>query len=282
MKVLLVIKGEPDYQSDAVMHGLYSLLGTDLTHTSEYKLMYKPLTTPEELLATSGRGFTMWGNLPDYLNDNSDIPEKIKNRYFDYIIYGSVRRCVDYYDIASLYYPKDRIILIDGEDDTHVILGTGNLLFKRELTQSYDDVYPISFAIPEVKIVTQVPEKIKTIADYKPSSPGSGYVYNSEAEYYKNYQDATYALTHKKSGWDCMRHYEILANGCIPYFPDLKDCPELTMTNFPKELVLRSNELYLIDTPEQHEIAHKLLEHTKTHHRTIDLAKYIIDTIKNK
>jgi hypothetical protein len=281
MKVLLIIKGEPDYQSDAVMHGLYSLLGDNLTHTSEYKLMYKTLTTPEELLATSGRGFTMWGNLPEYLNDNSDIPKKIENRYYDYIVYGSVRRCIDYYDIVNLYYPKDRIILIDGEDDTHIVQGTGNHMFKRELIEHHDNVFPISFAIPEEKIVKSVSLKTKLIADYKPSSPGSGYVFNSEEEYYKNYQTATYALTHKKSGWDCMRHYEILANGCIPYFTDLKDCPGLTMTNFPKELILRSNELFDVNTDEHFEITNKLLEHTKTHHRTIDLAKYIIDTVKN-
>lgn len=280
MRVLLVIKGEPDYQSDTVMHGLYSLLGDKLTHTSEYRLMYKNLTTPDELLTTSGRGFTIWGNLPEYLNDNSDIPEKIKNKYFDYIIYGSVRRCTDYYELASLYYPSNRIIMIDGEDDTHIISDIKNPLFKRELENERHGVFPISFAIPEDKIVKEVPVKIKELADYKPSNPGTGYIYNSEAEYYKNYQDATYAITHKKGGWDCMRHYEILANGCIPYFTDLNKCPSLTMANFPKDLILRSNNLYSSNVSEIDDILSSLLKYTKTHHRTIDLAKYILDKIK--
>jgi hypothetical protein len=33
-----------------------------------------------------------------------------------------------------------------------------------------------------------------------------------------------------------MRHYEILGNGALPYFPDIEGCPERTMVNFPKAL----------------------------------------------
>ena len=280
MKVLYVLKGEPDYMCDVVMHGLYNLLGADLTHTAEYPLMYKPLTTPEELLATYGKGFTMWGNLPEYLNDNSDIATKIENKYFDYIIYGSTRRCLDYYDIATLHYPKDRIILIDGEDDTYVIEGTGNPLFKRELTQAHDKVFPISFAIPEEKITKEISEKKHILSKYRPMVTGSGYIFNSEEDYYRDYQESLYGVTHKKSGWDCMRHYEILGNGCIPLFQDLQNCPELTMTNFPKDLILRSNELFDVDSDERLEILDKLFNYTKTHLRTIDVAKYILNTIK--
>ena len=29
-------------------------------------------------------------------------------------------------------------------------------------------------------------------------------------------------------------------NGCIPYFPNLEQCPERTMTFFPKKLVLET------------------------------------------
>jgi len=279
MKVLFVTKGEPDYQNDCVLHGLYSLLGKDLTHTSDYDLMYKQKTTPETLLNTYGRGFTIWGNLPEYLNDNTDIPAKIKKRYFDLIIYGSVRRCVDYYDIAKDHYKKNEIILIDGEDDTYVIDSLGHPLFKRELVNNYENAFPISFAIPEEKIVKSSVEKKKKIADYTPKVSGSGYMYTSEAEYYKNYQEALYGLTHKKSGWDCMRHYEILGNCCIPYFPDIAGCPELTMKNFPKDLVKRGNELFETESDEQQEILQSLFEYTKNNLTTLHLAKYIINKI---
>jgi hypothetical protein len=80
MKVLFISRCEPDYQCDAVFHGLYRLLGSKFTHTGTYDLMYKTKTTSENLLSTSGRGFTMWGNLEEYLNDNSDIERKIANK----------------------------------------------------------------------------------------------------------------------------------------------------------------------------------------------------------
>jgi hypothetical protein len=47
----------------------------------------------------------------------------------------------------------------------------------------------------------------------------------------------------KKSGWDCLRHYEIMMNHCIPLFRDLPECPSLTMTHFPRFEVLTACNL---------------------------------------
>ena len=44
------------------------------------------------------------------------------------------------------------------------------------------------------------------------------YIYEKERDYYDMYFNSLFALTYKKAGWDCLRHYEILANGCILYF----------------------------------------------------------------
>ena len=41
-----------------------------------------------------------------------------------------------------------------------------------------------------------------------------------------------------------MRHYEILANGCIPIFLDLENCPINTLTNLPKKCLLYCKKLY--------------------------------------
>lgn len=41
-----------------------------------------------------------------------------------------------------------------------------------------------------------------------------------------------------------MRHYEILANGCVPYFIDIENCPLNTMYLLPKELFIEANKLY--------------------------------------
>lgn len=67
--------------------------------------------------------------------------------------------------------------------------------------------------------------KIREFADLGPGETGdkSNYRYgpDDEAAYHKMYQNSLFALTKKKGGWDCLRHYEILANGCIPIFETL-------------------------------------------------------------
>ena len=61
------------------------------------------------------------------------------------------------------------------------------------------------------------------------------YIYDSEDSYYEMYKKSIFGLTYKKAGWECLRHYEILMNGCIPLFLDLKDCPNDCITTLPKK-----------------------------------------------
>ena len=63
-------------------------------------------------------------------------------------------------------------------------------------------------------------------------------------KYYEMYQNSIFSLTYKKNGWDCLRHYEILANGSIPLFIKLDDCPNNTLTSLPKEKLLKFYNLY--------------------------------------
>jgi hypothetical protein len=98
-------------------------------------------------------------------------------------------------------------------------------------------LYPIGFCIPKDKIVERIPIKTKLIAHIIPGDV-STYIYENERDYYADYQASWFGITKCKGGWDCMRHYEILANGCIPWFLDLDKCPKNTMTHFPKQMIL--------------------------------------------
>lgn len=133
-------------------------------------------------------------------------------------------------------------------------------------------IYPISFSIPESKIVDSVPEKRKTFAHIVPNDP-STYIFTDEASYYNDYQSSVFGLTCKKAGWDCMRHYEILANGCIPFFTDLETCPPETLTHFPKELVLAAIKS---KTPEDY--IPSLLAYTRKRLTCRAMAQYVFDT----
>ena len=103
--------------------------------------------------------------------------------------------------------------------------------------------YPISFSIPEENIVNDIPNKTKFQSNLIPGDL-STYIYKSKESYYKEYQNSLFAFTYKKGGWDCARHYEILANGCIPYFPTIEECPKNTMFSLPRELIIEGNKLY--------------------------------------
>ena len=124
---------------------------------------------------------------------------------------------------------------------------------------------PFSYCIPDEFIVSSVPEKTQlqsfVVPDAKPFGPGEQQLYHDE------YRRSRFAATRKKGGWDCMRHYEILANGCIPIFENLEACPYFTMTTFPKELVLKANrELLPWDDayiPKYNEIVEQLLDHCR-------------------
>ena len=148
--------------------------------------------------------------------------------------------------------------------------------------------YPLQFSIPEIKIVCTIPEKDKDFAFIIPGDLRT-YIYQQESDYYKDYQRSYFAITCCKGGWDCMRHYEILANGCIPYFLDLDKCNPNTMYFLPKDLIKEAMNLpgisYLkidhakFDKVRYYEILNKLLEHTKQYLTTKNMAQYILNTI---
>lgn len=104
-----------------------------------------------------------------------------------------------------------------------------DILYKRM------NLFKISFGIPEKKIIKQIPEKSKLfgmhIVDQEVIDGlqyGKYYYgFDSESEYYQDLQSSRFGITTKRAGWDCMRHYEIAANGAVPCFRDLDRKPEM-------------------------------------------------------
>ncbi len=142
-------------------------------------------------------------------------------------------------------------------------------------------IYPISFSIPTCKIANCILEKTKLYSIITPKDT-STYIYKTEEDYYNDYKTSIYGFTQCKGGWDCLRHYEILANGCIPYFEGLENCPVNTMIHLPKNIILeamaskneisKSKELISF-------YSNKLLEYTKNNLSSKAMASYILKTI---
>jgi hypothetical protein len=266
-----------DYLNDLLFYGFTELEDIEVIDSTPIIHLYKENETKIPTQHLWGKGFTSTYLIDKDIFDRTNIEEKIKDKYFDLIIYGAVKRCLDYYDLVSLIYPSNKIILIDGDDLTGVSpLSTKHPYFKRELLGN--KMIPIHFAIPESKI-TKI--KLDKTQEYGSIIPGQGgYKFDIEQEYYNDYNKSYFGVTMKKAGWDCMRHYEILANNCIPYFTDLYECPQNILTNLPKELLLDARELANnFDESKYFDILNKLFEYTKSHLTTKELAKYVLEKI---
>lgn len=293
MKVLYIAKGDlPDYQSDMVFHGLRSLYGSDCVDANKIWYMYK---SDKELYWNSlvpnggksyGHGFTIHGKLPDCAVDRNDISGRVLAREFDLIVYGSVTRCTDYLKEVLSVYPPERVFYIDGEDGQNIdfsLCNTG-VLFKREFPDSVmvtDRLRTIEFAIPESQIQATVPTKTKDWAHIIPGDLRT-YIFDNERDYYADYMTSMFGLTHKKGGFCCLRHLEILACGCVPYFPGLDTCPVNTLTVFPKNLLVGVEKIILsgkVDNQWYVDTSDALLEYTKTQLTTCALAGRIVNAL---
>lgn len=95
------------------------------------------------------------------------------------------------------------------------------------------NVHPISFSIPEERIAAQVPQKRRLMfphcvdAEVAALIPGLSTTppFRNERDYHQCLAESRFAVTTKRSGWDCLRHYEIAANGCVPCFHKLGEKP---------------------------------------------------------
>lgn len=285
MKILYISAGNHcDYQDDCLSIGLKELFGASVVDVNKREHIYTSM--PQDKASQMyGRGMTVTRVLEDHEVDRSDIENKIAAKYFDLVIYGSIARCTLYFPLVLESYPKSRIFIIDGEDHTNlyqVPLELGLPYFKRELTIDRPGVFPISFAIPTAKF-SPINLKTREMAICDPRDKNS-YIYKSERDYYGGYKEACLAVTTKKAGWDCMRHYEIMANGCLPFFPDIAGCPDQTMTTFNKALCKQVLKDYYAGLPpsliyEKHQEA--AFGHFERNNTTLALARYIVSTCRS-
>jgi hypothetical protein len=140
--------------------------------------------------------------------------------------------------------------------------------------------------------------------DFAPMRPGriATYKYETEAAYYEQYAKSLFAITAPRAGLDCLRHYEILASGAVPFFVDSAalDHAPLSMFAFPRELVRAAAALPGVPSEENVaaalktdgelrvnrsafpwasycELRAKLLAHTEAYLTTTTLARYVLE-----
>ena len=96
-------------------------------------------------------------------------------------------------------------------------------------------LYPISFSIPLLGQESDWHKKDRILSQVFPGEP---YAFDSHEDYMHQYNSSVLGLTHKKGGWDCFRHLEIISAGSLPLMPDILACPRFTMVHYPKSAML--------------------------------------------
>lgn len=285
MKILHIANGDyMDYQNDCVLIGFKELYGSDVVDMNKHQHIYTTYCAAS-CKNLYGMGMSISRAVPDLEVDREDIDKKIENKYFDLVVFGSIWRCSNYLDKVISCYPSNNIIIIDGEDHhlIHDVFAKKLKYFKRELIYHHDNLNPISFALPTAKITHNKCNKSRDYAICDPRDIKT-YIYKTESEYYNGYQESRFGITMKKAGWDCMRHYEIMGNGCLPYFLDIEKCPSTVLTRFPKEKCIEVKKR--LDNKESPDAVYEdnweyFNAHIRENNSTSALAQYLMDSLKS-
>lgn len=310
-----------DHQLDGIFHGLRTMFGDNVIDLPEMEHMYK--NNVDKLFSDKTKGFSLYGRLEPPIDFNP------LDFNFDYVVVGLHHS--KYYDqqfilqemekIGQKYHPS-KVAIIDGNEIPNVYdLRKYGTIFKGELTQANADagILPVSFCIPEENIVSERPNKDLAFAPLIPAYFNRGmpqiatYKYTEEKEYIGDYSRSYFAFTCGKGSFDCLRHTEILAAGCLPYFTDIENCPPNVIKNYPKDICKRIKGLKGVclnnvdmdlaknipfkpwdipmtghtltdefDYDEYWNIWEEMMNYTRKHLTTKCVAKYIINTMENK
>ena len=257
MKIFLFNSDEyQDYLSDLIN---YHFINSNHEIYTNYipSFLFDDLKNKNELY---GKGFTVYGKIPSELKkkinviSSENLIETFMDNDVDQILFTSIRRSYLQKNIYETYLKKiitknfDKFIAIDGEDDNLIIkpLASKVRYFKRELLEENSKIAsPISFSFPEYynnNKNLKIKNKTAILSQMDPRFQNS-YIFDEDS-YYTQYANSIFATTTKKNGWDCLRHYEIIASGCLPFFPNIENKPKTIMEKFPIQLQIEINKIF--------------------------------------
>lgn len=283
VKVLYITNAVADYLSDSFLLGLMKLDDIDLyLYPGDKEILY---AENKGKLNVYGSGFTLYFGLTQHNSHSGYEAESmiLNEERFDLIIFSNIHHQFGIYLQHESYFKNQRLVFFDGADHPSLFPYSGKYwrkpwssifprlhrrypYYKREITPDtlryisflilpgnlankitlHKNVRPISFSIPEEKIVSQLQEKTKDFPEHivdtevreRLNKKQDGYVFTDESDYYADLQSSKFGITTKRAGWDCMRHYEIAANGAVICFKELDKKPPMCA---PHGLIIDKN-----------------------------------------
>ena len=246
-RVLFLTESREDYLADSLLHGLISL-GLEVVDYPRKQVLYSghQACSIAPQVGVRGHGFTLYGLLPDRPVDRSFVIQRLEAGWFDLVVIGQIwRQWGQLLDLAP-FLQKVPVILLDGDDDTRLFhlsgtrlrrygwqpfpIRSGRCLYLKREWQGEGGHNPrcrvvsASFSIPVEKIrPIHLEGKKQRLASHcvdpevsKACGLHTSYAFTSEEAYYDDLAASRFAVTTKRGGWDCLRHYEIAAAGTLP------------------------------------------------------------------
>jgi hypothetical protein len=119
------LRAQGNYNSWTLFHGFRSLLGAGAVDIYQVPFLYQQ---PDSVMAAQkkslyGRGFGYAYRLPDIPVDRRDIPKKIREHFFDFIIYAdptsmiaSANKQLKFLPLIAAFYQRDDILFVHAPD----------------------------------------------------------------------------------------------------------------------------------------------------------------------
>jgi hypothetical protein len=212
MKILFITAPLYDYLADSQLIGFRDLFGADCVDFPRKPIMYG------EFPSVYGRGFTVWSKpIPDITPAARLLTE------IDLVIYSNYRRQIpiDWRVLVKNQAKAPRVVYLDGYDDSHVD-PVARPFFKRELLATEPGVFSTGMSVPDRLVrpldVTGKTQLHQTHVQDTEFTSETGYKFTEEKDYYDDLARSFFGITMRKGGWDCERHYEILAAGALVMF----------------------------------------------------------------
>ena len=251
MKILFITAPMYDYLADSLLIGFRDVAGADCVDWPRKPIMYG------EFPSVYGRGFTVWSKpIPD-------IPAAARVLTdVDLVIYSNFRRQkpIDWRVLVRNKVNAPRVVYLDGNDDAFIDAGM-RPFFKRELMAAEPGVLPTGFCVPDRLVrpldVSQKSQLHQTHVQDTEFTSETAYKFTEEKDYYDDLARSFFGITMQKGGWDCMRHYEILAAGTVVMFKhyDAKpplcapQCPHFISYSDKADFMAKANRLVVEGKP---------------------------------
>ena len=259
-RILFLTDDREDYLADGILHGLKRIPNIQVTDYPKKHCLYQT-SLEENNFSVRGGGFSLYGLLDELSSEiqREHIQQKLERGWFDLVVISNIWRqwglLIQWENLLST---NCKLAILDGDDDERfyptsatrirkfgptrwlrrLINNKDTIYFKREWTNKTNHwpykciIKHLSFSIPAEKIRSTLLKKTRLFPDHIVDQEVCDllggqvhYAFSSETEYRQNLGESRFGITTKRGGWECLRHYEIAANGAIPCFRELNQKP---------------------------------------------------------